>query len=129
MTNKTKLIVLDVSRICSGGGLIEYGPYRFLTFCEKTHKLFSNYVQSVFGVEADPGEDDSLRDIHGRHGSWWIHPKIDQIDKGLLEMVFDKVLFIVLDKQCYDDNHYKDNGGYIGWLNNEVDLENFFSED
>lgn len=129
MANKTKIIILDVSRVCSGEGLNEYGPYRFLTFCEKTHKLFSNYIQSAFGVELDSVEDGSFRDIHGRAGSWWIHPKIDQIDKGLLEMVFDKVCFIVLDKQCYDDDHYSNNGGYIGWLNNEIDLGSFFEEE
>lgn len=125
----TRLIVIDVGAICSQGGLIEYGPYRFLTFCEKTNKLFSNYVQSAFGEDASEGEDDSYREIHGAYASWWIHPKIDQIDKGLLEIIFDKVLFITLNRDNYDDKYYSENGGYIEWINEKVNLDEFFEED
>lgn len=126
--SKTRLIILDVSEAQSQVMRDEYGQYRFLTFCQESSRLLKNYVQSTFNTDL---KDYRQRDVKGYISEWYTGFGVSGIDKQQLDMIFDTVIILQIRAgENYDYNYYAQpsNGGYVGWLNEKVKLDEFFEE-
>jgi len=126
--SKTRLIVLEVSNAQSPLMQSGYGEYRFLTFCDKSYKLLENYVLSSFErAMSHRGQ----KDVNGYIAEWSLSEGVHSLDENQLKIIFDNVLILHLENNVnYDDSYYSQayNEGYLGWLNKEVDLTEFFED-
>lgn len=126
--SKTRLIVLEVTNAQTPLMQSEYGEYRFLTFCYKSYRLLENYVLSSFG---SPIMYSGQKHVNGYIAEWSLSEGVHSLDENQLKIIFDNVLILHLeDNVNYDGSYYSqtDNKGYIGWLNKEVDLTEFFED-
>lgn len=123
---KTRIIILDVSKVQSYSSNQEYGWYRFITFGMESSRLLCNYIQSSFDISL-PRVDNRV--IKGKPVQWWYNPYVRLLDKSVFEMIFDKSIFLSLDHGNYNESYYGGNGGYLAWINDKIDLDEFLGED
>ena len=123
--SKTRLIVLEVSNAQPIQMQNEYGQYRFLTFCDKSYKLLENYIFSSFErAMSHHGE----KDVNGYIAKWSLSECVHRLDEEQLKIIFDKVLVLHLENNVNYDDSYSENYGYLGWLNKEINLTEFFED-